>query len=244
MIDREECLRQALARWCLYRFLSIPFRYPEEKTLGGLDWDEAAEAVALLGSPKEAFQALRACPKDPAYLRSEYLRLFGHTVGTECPPYETQWHGSHIFMQAQELADIAGFSHAGGLDVSDQAQERVDHIWVELEFMSYLAFKEAYAAEKRGGEHLSLCRESQTKFLGDHLARWVPAFTEVLEQMAGNGFYGALAMTLREFVASDARRMDASPDVLRPADLRPVGLDVEPDCSSCGVFRAGEPLPG
>lgn len=242
MINQEEYLGQALARWCLYRFLAIPFQYPEEKTLRGLDWDEAGEAVALLGNPKEAFGVLRGCPKDPANLQSEYLKIFGNIVGTQCPPYETQYHGAHIFMQAQELADIAGFYRAWGLDLSEQAKERVDHIWVELEFMSYLAFKEAYAAQKGDEEHLSLCRESQTKFLGDHLARWVPAFTGLLEQAAGSGFYGTMAMTLREFVASDAKRMDASPDVLRPQDLRPVGSDMEPDCSSCGVFASDEPL--
>jgi TorA maturation chaperone TorD len=135
MINQEEYLGQALARWCLYRFLAIPFQYPEEKTLGGLDW----------------------CPKDPANLQSEYLKIFGNIVGTQCPPYETQYHGAHIFMQAQELADIAGFYRAWGLDLSEQAKERVDHIWVELEFMSYLAFKEAYAAQK-GDEVSSLQR--------------------------------------------------------------------------------------
>ncbi len=71
MINQEEYLGQALARWCLYRFLAIPFQYPEEKTLRGLDWDEAGEAVALLGNPKEAFEALRGCPKDPANLQSD-----------------------------------------------------------------------------------------------------------------------------------------------------------------------------
>lgn len=242
MINQQEGVSEALARWCLYRFLAVPFRYPEEKTLCGLDWDEASEAVALLGTPNEAFEALRSSPRDPAALQLEYVRLFGHTVGVECPPYETQGGGSHIFMQAQELADIAGFYHAWGLDVSDRAKERVDHISVELEFMSCLAFKEAYAVEKSNGEQSSLCRESQKKFLEEHLGRWVPAFTSLLEQKAGEGFYGALARTLREFIVSDAWRKGVSPDVLRPGELRPVGFDGEPDCSSCGSLGPGETL--
>ncbi len=35
-----------------------------------------------------------------------------------------------------------------------------------------------------------------------------------------------------EFVASDASRMGASPEALHPKDLRPVGFDLGPDCSS------------
>jgi hypothetical protein len=45
-----------------------------------------------------------------------------------------------------------------------------------------------------------------------------------------------------EFVASDASRMGASPDALRPMDLRPVDVDMEPDCSSCGLPAPDEPL--
>ncbi len=45
-----------------------------------------------------------------------------------------------------------------------------------------------------------------------------------------------------ESVASDASRMGASPDVLRPMDMRLLGLDLEPDCSSCGPPAPDEPL--
>lgn len=45
-----------------------------------------------------------------------------------------------------------------------------------------------------------------------------------------------------EFVASEASQMGASPDALRPMDLRPVVFDMDPDCSSCGLPAPDEPL--
>ncbi|MBI4483552.1 MAG: molecular chaperone TorD family protein [Acidobacteria bacterium] len=197
----------------------------------------ANEAVVVLPCSegfREAFGFLEEGLENPAALQSEYLRIFGHVISMECPPYETQWGCEHIFMQSQELGDIGGFYRAWGVEVSDQAKERLDHISVELEFLSYLALKEAYAIENGEEGKALLSREAQAKFLGEHVVRWVSAFTTVLGKKAGGGFYASLARVLREFVLMEADEVGAKPQALRPMDVRPVGHVSQWEDSSCG----------
>jgi len=119
--------------------------------------------------------------------------------------------------------------------VAGDADERQDHICLELEFMSVLAAKEAYALEHQlDPDHLAVCRDGQKKFLREHLGRWTPAFTRRLAPMAEDTVLAALAQFTRAFVETDCARLgvaSGSEDLL----LRPVDEASESQCSSCGI---------
>lgn len=240
MSQPKDKTSDALARSRLYRLLSMHFLFPDPALLARLqDAGKAAdEAAGVLRDRKlrADLGPLASLTLDPVLRRAEYAAAFGHTVAKECPPYETCYGSSHVFMQTHELADIAGFYRAWGLEISDGAKERPDHISVELEFMSYLAFKEAHAAGKGEPEKAALCRKVQAQFLAEHLGRWIPAFSGLLENTAP-GAYAALARMVRRMVAWDCERLGAKPVELRSVDLRPVGYDPERDAAACG--RAG-----
>ncbi len=233
----------ALARSRTYQLLSRAFLYPSDE---GLTPSLLSEVLRHLPGASMV-SSLEEPPED---LAPAYRRVFDHTLTAESPPYETQYGPAHIFMQSQELADIAGFYRAWGLEVSDQAKERVDHISVELEFMSYLALREAHAMEKGDEEKVALCQEIETKFMSEHLGRWVPVFATILEEKATNGpasveqsghsgsrYYASLAKTLRKFVAWDADQLGVRPQALRPLDLRPITRDPMECGSSCGLLE-------
>jgi TorA maturation chaperone TorD len=137
--------------------------------------------------------------------------------------------------QPHRLADLGAFYAAFGLEMTLDAAQRQDHISIELEFMSVLAAKEAYALENQlDEEQLVLCQDAQKKFLREHLGRWTPAFTRRLARMAGDGALGALANFTREFIAHDCARFGVAPgseDLL----LRPIDEASETLCASCGV---------
>lgn len=239
-MDQEEAVRQALARSYLYCILSPLFLYPGEVTFSGLNWGEGEEAVALLGSPdglKEAIESLKGCLETPGDLQSEYGRVFGHTISKECPPYETQYGGTHdtsnIFQQAQVLADIAGFYRAFGLEASDQVKERLDHISIELEFMAFLTYKQAHALTSGWEDKAEVCREAQAKFLNDHLGQWVPLFTTRLSENAGDGFYWELSRLTKAFLDFDVKAMGAKP--CESGEPTPVTFEPEESCFSCGI---------
>ena len=146
-----------------------------------------------------------------AALAEAHGSLFGHNLTPDCPPYETQFRETHIFQQAQAMADIAGFYKAFGLDVSESACERADHLSVELEFMGYLCLKEWHAlAAGREGD-AEVCRDAQRKFLGDHLGAWAGSFAERLSGRASGTPYAGMARALGAFVRAECARLGAVP---------------------------------
>ncbi|MFQ5803667.1 MAG: molecular chaperone [Candidatus Methylomirabilales bacterium] len=246
-MNQEGAVREALARSCLYRLISRLFLYPEEGTIPGLNWDEGEEALTFLGNRvglEGAFESLRGSLENSADIQSEHVRVFSHTLGEDCPPYETQYGDGNegqaqIFQQTQELGDIAGFYRAFGLEVSDQAKDRFDHISIELEFMAFLAYKEAYALVSDGGEKekkekvekVEICRDAQKKFLSDHLGRWVPLFTRRLEVQAKEGFYQRLALVTERFLAFETEAYGLRP--LEVKEVTPNPFEPDGSCYSC-----------
>lgn len=240
-MNKKEAVREALARSCLYRFIFPLFLYPEEGIISGLNWDEGEEALTILGNRvglDGAFESLRSSLENTADIESEHVRVFSHTIGENCPPYETQYGDgekkgeAQIFMQVQELGDIAGFYRAFGVDVSGEIKERVDHISIEMEFMAFLAYKEANALVSNGGEkkeEVEICRDAQKNFLNDHLGRWIPFFTKRLEAQAKEGFYQKLALVTERFLAFETETFG-----LRPKKVKEVTPDLsESDDGSC-----------
>jgi TorA maturation chaperone TorD len=142
---------------------------PGEMTVDALN---LMPLVSFLEAPRES-------------LIEEYDRVFGLLISQECPPYETEYcpqtfsvHRSH------QLADIAGYYRAFGLEPSSQRPERSDHIVLELEFMAWLIGKTLYASQHGDGDHVRLCREAQVSFVRDHFAWWTPAFALALRRKA------------------------------------------------------------
>jgi DMSO reductase family type II enzyme chaperone len=137
--------------------------------------------------------------------------------------------------QPHRLADLAAFYRAFGLEVVDDAGERHDHICLELEFMTVLAAKEAYAREHQlDADQLAQCRDAQKSFLREHLGRWTPAFTRRLASTTGEPTLVALAEFTRAFIESECARFGVkagSEDLL----LRPVDEAAESMCASCGL---------
>jgi TorA maturation chaperone TorD len=219
-----------VARECLYRFLAAALSDPYTDRFGPVldagNQELAGAAADLLRAERGELSAplgmgelpashldlapLRAELGRPlAELRAEYDRVFGLVQSRECPPYETEYHSStEPFFRTQQLADVAGFYRAFGLQTARAAPERPDHVALELEFMALLALKERLALESSAAspdaaEQAAVCSEAQKTFCGDHLAWWVPSFAMGLRRKAGEGFFAALGNVLAAFVAAE-----------------------------------------
>lgn len=217
---------RALSRAELYRIFSRAFTPPPSPPV---DTAELREGLRRLAPEADVLEL-------PAFDADKWSRqhraLFGHTLSPDIPPYETFYGPAHIFRQTQDLADIAGFYTAWGLAVSAEAHERADHLCVELEFMAYLAVKQAHASAKGEKENAGLSRQAQVKFLSDHLGRWVPAFRGRLQAKSPDNVYARLAGALETFIRLDCRELGAEPTVFKgPEAVAPE--EVSP-CFSCG----------
>jgi len=218
----------ALCRATLYSALALGFRPPSEETITRLGSQQGAaalaEAAALLDPHQSGLAA--ACllltahsswfdrahhDPEPAEgslltLTASHRRLFGHTARGVVPPYETEYGTEALFQQPQEMGDLMGFYRAFGLTLNPTEHERADHISCELEFLTFLALKEAYALEHRDVPMLEQTREATRLFLRDHLARFVPVFTKKLAREARGGFYNALADLCHKWVTQECAR--------------------------------------
>lgn len=251
-IDFEARVEHALARSVVYRTVSELALYPDaaDPRSGFKDPDErraglqiACSALARAGYDPTLLRALRELDamfsgeSDEAWVR-EYVRVFGHTISKECPPYETEYGAPHLFEQTQALADLAGFYRAFGLEVRSGAGERLDHLGIELEFMHVLTYKEAYALEHHTLSRADLCREAQEKFLCEHLGTWIDDFSARLAQRAKEGPYVAYAATLGRFMAAELTYLAVSP--VQRKKLKPqAGPLGTPACGvRCGLARS------
>ncbi|MEE9197204.1 MAG: molecular chaperone TorD family protein [bacterium] len=212
----ERAAGRGLARSAIYRLLSQALVYPSGEAIAALrevDLPQAELAAAhlppkvvpLLAALAEQLQAT-----DAVQLQTEHRRVFSHIMSLDCPPCETFYTARHIFQETQELSDIGGFFRAFGLEMGDK--ERLDHISVELEFMHFLTYKEAYALTHHGSSRARLCREVQRKFMRDHLGRWALRFADRLAQKAGGGYFGCVASLTEAFLAAEVSFLRARPE--------------------------------
>lgn len=247
----DEFVAVELARECVYRFLASLLIDPARDSRGyGRTQSEAillSQAGQLLREeaslediaigfgelPVESFDLnplLTQQAQQAKYLGGEYDRIFGLVVAKDCPPYETEYcPAGETFQRSQQLADIAGFYLAFGLEPTASRPERPDHLALELEFMAHLLMKARLAVsgaehygqvedtEARGPEERAMiCEDAAHKFFQDHLAWWVPAFATGLARKAQTGMYATLARVLATWIPMERARMGI------PAPRRPV----------------------
>jgi TorA maturation chaperone TorD len=199
---------------------------------------------------------LRELQRPVEELRADYDRIFGLVVPRECPPYETEYYPtSEIFFRSQQLADIAGFYRAFGLDT---AHERPDCIALELEFMAFVLMKKRLAIgtfgdrqQHHGSErsalalrvpqqgsdssvdHASVCEDAARSFFRDHLAWWVPAFAYGLRRKAASGFYAAVANVLAAIVPAERALLGILP-ATKPAQPELIeNPEEQTGCTAC-----------
>jgi TorA maturation chaperone TorD len=229
----DDRLALDLARECAYRFLAAALSDPWSghwRLLFEQESQEMARAAADLVRQEAATETtpglgelaaehfdfgklLESLPQTAGQLRAEYDRTFGLLMCRECPPYETEYHpAEETFLRSQQLADIAGFYRAFGLEPSRSRPERPDNIALELEFMAFLIMKkrlaEASAAEP--SERAEVCAKAMVSFFREHLAWWIPAFATGLRRKAGSGFYAAVGEVLAALLPLERARLQVS----------------------------------
>ncbi len=235
-----------LARECLYRFLSAivagPYSADWERASGAENQDLVIEAWHWLQPESDEFEMIRLIEEleaSPQALRAQYDTVFGLVVPKECPPYETEYYPTQeTFGRSQQMADVAGFYQAFGIEPAQSSPERPDHLALELEFMAFLLLKIRLAIaatdhDPEAGEQASVCDRALRDFLRDHLAWWLPAFAAGLRRKTGAGYLHVLAGVLAAWIPAECRRLDISA-VLRPVRPEPIeGPEEQSGCAAC-----------
>jgi TorA maturation chaperone TorD len=244
--DHAATDQRVLVRSAAYEALALAFAYPDAAAEAGLRdlladlvEHETTAALGLLASLEALGAALDAA--QPPARAAEHTRLFDNE--TLCTPFETDYQADP-FAKASQLADIAGFYQAWGVDVSRARPTTPDFIGSEFEFMSLIARKQAYAAARGWDEQEALARRAQRVFLQDHLGRWIPAFTTAVAERAGTGsggrYFVAAAAACARLVAYDVAVLGVRPVPLRH---RMVGGEQPLDCPFAAPAEEPELIP-
>ncbi len=207
-MDVNEIVLLERARSDCYRFLSALFCRPQKD----LFLEEN-----LLGNLAEALK--KACPTAVTYasameesignysnekLMVEYAGLFIGPFGVKAPPYGSVYlDGERRVMGDSTMAVIQMYLEEG-LSGSDDFSDLPDHIAVELEFMSFLIYKEIEAVENSNFRAAIRMEKRQESFLKNFLRKWVPPFCRKIREGTDNGFYNALAECTSVYVENSS----------------------------------------
>jgi len=186
--------KNVLSRTKLSRFVAGGFLEPTDEVVSRLEdraiVDDVFEAAQDLDLAANRLRIFSSPPESAAELRESHGRILGHTVRSDCPPYELEYRGAEIFQQSQTLADISGFYRAFGFDVLGAMSERADHVAAQWEFLSVLAMMEYLA---KTPDEIQCCVNAQREFLKEHASSWMPAFFERIRRLEPDSYLARLA---------------------------------------------------
>jgi nitrate reductase assembly molybdenum cofactor insertion protein NarJ len=203
-----ELLREA-ASW---RVLGRLFECPDDH------W--RADLALLTRELKvEELSQLNAAIDDDA-TPSQYHSVFG--PGGPAPAREASYHDS--IELGSLMSDLAAYYHA--FSYAPRNDEPFDHVAVEINFVSYLKFKEAYARAQGHDEQAGIVARAAAAFVTDHLARIATPLARLLA--ASSLHYLARGSALL------AERVGPTPGPIRLPVLMPGTPDDEEDVT-CGL---------
>ena len=188
---REEARRwlESAARW---RLLSLLFQLPTRQTRRELNRLADAASGELANLLREwTHIALKVA-------EAEFHRVLG---SGGIPAAESSYDPNALAGRGPLLADIAGFHKAFAYRPENPPAPVPDHIAAEADFLSYLAFKVAFALEGANASEAQTTAQAYGRFLHDHLRTWLPAFEERLGQ-AGVTLWSQAVQEVNEAASS------------------------------------------
>lgn len=167
-----------------------------------------ATLASLLGnfSPEAAASAAEANrivnETSIEYQLIEYSRLFLGPFNLVAPPYGSVWLDKNKTVMGDSTSSVAAFYQTNGLQLANDFHELPDHIAVELEFLSYLCFKQREARVTEDTAGVERYAQAHQVFLSTFLLSWLTPFCEAIINDGEAPFYTAVARCTLAFVTA------------------------------------------
>ena len=179
----------------LYKFFSLAFTYPDEKTIRAMedilgDLKELTNGFnELINDVAEVVRVLKET--DLGKLQTEYVRLFVNAYPkVPCPPYES-FYKTGLLSDYETIKDLLEFYQRFELLPKG---EMADHIRVMLEYLYVANLSDKVSDEE--------CSEIEERFLKKHLLKWVKKFAKCVEENSNLEFFKKVSSTLIKFLES------------------------------------------
>jgi TorA maturation chaperone TorD len=236
---KEQRISLHLARGRVYDILSSALSYPwnrkffrpksllEPMDIVMVDEDDWKQVETIMDGFNKYLPKMTV-----AQVQKEYVRVFGHAVSMECPPYEMQY-GTEGGIQSQTdvLIQLGGFYETFGFELPrKRSKERVYHISIELAFMYYMSFRTAYGIQNGHDERkIGVLVSSMKKFLRNHVGRWIPLFCIFAARKAERGLYKDIVDILSIFLKNESTLLDVQSVKVEEPEYRSLSYSMEND---------------
>lgn len=209
----NERTEDIIARSNLYGLLAFGFGHPEAdqhaQIVEGRFQQDVVHCISRCMPMAEIdvgaiADDLRAVSSELGDFEAEYLNSFQTNLPT---PSVSLYEGGYTRNSAKAtiLLELKAFYKNFGLTVSENSHELEDNLTGELEFMHFLAAKEAQALIE--GLNVEPYVLAQYDFLSRHLAVWIPKFRKDVATKSVIDFYRTLAEITDLFIGYDAERL-------------------------------------
>ncbi|MBC8414299.1 molecular chaperone TorD family protein [bacterium] len=205
-MDSNAMMSDNKKRESCYRFLAAWFYEPQKDLFAEVNLFENLVNYLKDICPDAAVFADEMAAGIQAFtdeeLNVEYARLFMGPFNLIAPPYGSVHMEEGARVMGESTMEVIDVYQKEGLARSDNFKDLPDHIVVELEFMSYLLFKEREALQKSDSETAGKYRDKQENFLENYLQPWIRPFCGKISAGTENAFYSALAKCVSAYVLS------------------------------------------
>ncbi len=216
MTESGENPGRAAARAALYSLLAQALNYPDRDLVEGLcrgDYlREASDALDALGITGikgclETLQKEYPPEADREALLLELERDYTWMCFASKPHrlvylFESVYNEGKLFDES--TFGIARLYYEAGLKVEEDFRLPPDHIAVELEFMSFLCFKEVEGIKAGDGRITDYAVQLQRRTLDEHLRRFALTVAGNLGKHAKTAFYRDMAKVMTVWFSNQA----------------------------------------
>jgi TorA maturation chaperone TorD len=201
-----ESTTEIQANAMLHSLLAKAFNYPDKqlassilsgelprtlsKCLKDTGHERAAKEVISLAPARKTAQ-----PKLLLELEKDYTWLFFASKPRCAYLFESVYQEGKLLQES--TFDIAGLYRDAGLVLNEDFRLPPDHIAVELEFLSFLYFKELDGLQQQKPAIVEYARELQAKVAEEHLGHFAHDLGTRVAQHAKTPFYRTMANILR-----------------------------------------------
>lgn len=157
---------------------------------------------AAVKAAQEMYASLLAA--DDEELKAAHAGLFIGPFELGAPPYGSIYLENTRRVMGDSTVAVQKLYRSAGLSL--EVAEAPDHIALELEFMHFLIMGEADSVARDDRDEAKAFAATQSHFLRNYLAPWVPEFCAAIRKSTTSGFYTSLADCLEGFIAALAHR--------------------------------------
>jgi TorA maturation chaperone TorD len=194
------------AQATLYSLLAKAMNYPDQQLVDSIASGEFAQTLAdtlsLLGH-EQLGQEIRHLGQDAQIkanknllleLEKDYTWMFFASKPRLAYLFESVYREGKLLQES--TFEIAGLYRDAGLVLNEDFRLPADHIAVELEFLSFLFFKELEGRKHKKAEAVEYARELQAAVTDRHLRGFAQNVAQRVAQHAKTPFYKAVALVL------------------------------------------------